>query len=43
MITALLIGHPITKDVVGSRVTSETSEMQLESQTSDNGTWNMVK
>ena len=40
VITALLIGHPITKDVVGSRVTSETSEMQLESQTSERGTWN---
>ena len=40
VITALLIGHPITKDVVGSRVTSETSEMQLESQTSERGTCN---
>ena len=40
MITALLMGHPMTKDVVGSRVTSDTSEMQFESQTSDSGTWN---
>ena len=43
VITALLIGHPITKEVVWSRVTSETSEMQSESQTSDSGTCNVLR
>ena len=43
VMTALLIGHPMTKDVVGSSVTSDTSEIQLESQTSDRGTWNRMK
>merc|ERR1719220_2544327 len=37
--TALVIGQPITNEVAVSRVTSETSEMQVESQTSDRGTW----
>ena len=40
VITALLIGHPMTKEVAGSRVTSDTSEMQVESHTSERGTWN---
>ena len=40
VITALFIGHPMTKEVAGSRVTSDTSEMQVESQTSERGTCN---
>jgi hypothetical protein len=39
VIAALVIGHPITKDLVESRVTSETSLMQVDSQRSDKGTW----
>ena len=38
VMTALLIGQPITKEVKGSSVTSETSEMQLDNHTSDRGT-----
>ena len=38
VMTALLIGQPITKEVNGSRVTSETSEMQVDNHTSDKGT-----
>ena len=33
--TALLMGQPMTKEVVGSRVTSDTSEMQVDTQTSE--------
>ena len=40
VITALLIGHPMTKEVAESRVTSDTSEMHVESQTSERGTCN---
>ena len=40
VITALFIGHPMTKEVAGSRVTSDTSEMHVDSQTSERGTWN---
>ena len=40
VITALLIGHPMTKEVAGSRVTSDTSEIHVETQTSERGTWN---
>lgn len=36
--TALLMGQPMTKEVVGSRVTSDTSEMQVDTQTSERGT-----
>lgn len=35
--TALVIGHPITNEVVGSKVTSETSEMHVDNQISDKG------
>ena len=38
VMTALLIGQPITNDVKGSRVTSDTSEIQFDNQTSDRGT-----
>ena len=41
VITALLMGQPITKEVLVSRVTSDTSEIQVESHTSDRGTWKM--
>ena len=34
----MLMGQPMTKEVAVSRVTSDTSEMQVESQTSDRGT-----
>ena len=40
VITALLIGHPMTKEVAGSRVTSDTSEIHVETQTSERGTCN---
>ena len=40
VITALLIGHPMTKEVAGSRVTSDTSAIHVETQTSESGTWN---
>ena len=43
VITALLIGHPITKEVAESSVTSDTSEMHVESQTSERGTCNEGK
>ena len=36
--TAFVIGQPITKDVVGSKVTSQTSEIQSDNHTSDRGT-----
>ena len=38
--TALVMGHPITKEVEGSKVISDTSEMEAEgdNQTSDKGT-----
>ena len=38
--TAFVIGQPITNEQVGSRVTSETSEIQSDSHTSDRGTCN---
>ena len=38
VMTALLMGQPMTKEVAVSRVTSDTSEMQVESHTSDRGT-----
>jgi hypothetical protein len=41
--TALVMGHPMTKEVVGSSVTSDTSEMQVDSQTSDKGTYKRIK
>ena len=40
MTTAFVIGQPMTNEVVGSRVTSDTSEMQSDSHTSDKGIWN---
>ena len=43
VITALLIGHPMTKEVAESSVTSDTSEMHVESQTSERGTCNEGK
>ncbi len=36
--TAFVIGQPMTNEHVGSSVTSETSLMQSESQTSERGT-----
>jgi len=41
--TALVIGQPITNDLAWSRVTSDTSEMQVESHRSDRGTWKLVE
>jgi hypothetical protein len=41
--TALVMGQPMTKEVVGSSVTSDTSEMQVDSQTSDKGTCKGIK
>ena len=37
------MGQPITNDVAGSKVTSDTSPIHVDSHTSDRGTWNMGK
>ena len=39
VMTALVMGQPITKDFDWSKVTSDTSEMQVDSHRSDRGTW----
>ena len=41
VMTALLMGQPMTKEVVGSNVTSDTSAMHVDNQTSLRGTWKL--
>ena len=38
VMTALVMGQPMTKDFDWSKVTSDTSEMQVDSHRSDRGT-----
>ena len=35
------MGQPMTNEVEESRVTSDTSEIHVDSHTSDRGTWNI--
>ncbi len=43
MTTALVIGQPMTNEVDWSRVSSDTSDTQSDSQTSERGIWEREK